>query len=99
MEEREAGLAQALSRIRGVDIDEAAIRAHVMWPQHLQGAGSDRGREDGPAKHFIWPPGPVLSFFDANGFKCRPADGASTDLFRGGNQFVGYCAEGIVRDE
>jgi hypothetical protein len=68
MEEREAGLAQALSRIRGVDIDEAAIRAHVMWPQHLRGAGSDRGREDGPAKHFVWPPGPVLSFFDANGF-------------------------------
>lgn len=68
MDEREEGLAAALDQIRGVDIDEPAVRAHVMWPDHLLGVTSDRGREGVPLKHFFWPPVPVLYRFDANGF-------------------------------
>jgi CubicO group peptidase (beta-lactamase class C family) len=64
----EEGLAAALDQLHGVDIDEAAGRAHVMWPDHLQGAASDRGREDLPVRRFPWPPGPVLYRFDATGF-------------------------------
>jgi CubicO group peptidase (beta-lactamase class C family) len=64
----EDGLAAALDQIRGIDIDEAAVRAHVMRPDHLQGAASDRGREDGPVRRFPWPPGPVLYRFDITGF-------------------------------
>src|SRR6185437_47986 len=56
----EEGLAAALDQLRGVDIDEAAVRAHVMWPDHLRGAASDRGREGVPVRHFVWPPGPAL---------------------------------------
>ena len=67
-DEREAGLAAALDQIRGVDIDEAAVRAHVMWPDHLLGVTSDRGREGAPLKRFFWPPAPVLYRFDASGF-------------------------------
>lgn len=37
-------LAAALKRIRGVDITEAQVRAHVMRPSHLDGVSSDRGR-------------------------------------------------------
>ncbi len=68
MDEREGGLAAALDQIRGVDIDEAAVRAHVMWPDHLLGVTSDRGREGVPLRRFFWPPVPVLYRFDANGF-------------------------------
>lgn len=68
VDEREVQLAEALGRIRGVDIDEATVRAHAMWPDHVRGAASDRGREDVPVKRFFWPPRPVLSFFDAAGF-------------------------------
>ena len=64
----EEGLAAALDQVRGVDIDEAAVRAHVMWPDHLRGAASDRGREGVPVRHFVWPPGPALYRFDATGF-------------------------------
>ena len=64
----EEGLAAALDQLRGVDIDEAAVRAHVMWPDHLRGAASDRGREGVPVRHFVWPPGPALYRFDATGF-------------------------------
>ncbi len=42
-------LARALERIRGVEISEAALRAHEIRPAHLEGAGSDRGRLDLPA--------------------------------------------------
>ena len=68
MDGREGGLAAALEQIHGVDIDEAAVRAHVMRPGHLLGVTSDQGREGAPARHFIWPPGPVLYRFDVIGF-------------------------------
>jgi Beta-lactamase len=41
-------LAAALTRIHGVDVSEAQLRAHDMRPLHLEGAGSDRGRLDLP---------------------------------------------------
>jgi len=70
MDEGEGELATALDQIRGVDIDEAAVRAHVMWPDYLVGVTSDRGREGVPVKRLVWPrpPVPVFYRFDANGF-------------------------------
>ena len=52
----ERGLAAALDQLRGVDIDEAAVRAHVMRPGNLLGVSSDRGREGVPAEHVALPP-------------------------------------------
>jgi CubicO group peptidase (beta-lactamase class C family) len=49
-------LAAALDQIRGVDIDEAAVRAHVMRPDNLLGVSSDRGREGVPAEDVALPP-------------------------------------------
>jgi CubicO group peptidase (beta-lactamase class C family) len=79
MDERERGLAAALDQIRGVDIDEAAVRAHVMRPGNLLGVSSDRGREGVPAEDVALPgpgpgplpvpgPGPVVYGLDAAGF-------------------------------
>jgi Beta-lactamase len=68
MDEREGGLA-ALDQIRGVDINEAAVRAHVMWPDYLLGVTSDRGREGVPVKDVFRPlPLPVFYRFDVTGF-------------------------------
>jgi CubicO group peptidase (beta-lactamase class C family) len=67
MTEPQAGLAAVLSQIRGVDIDEAALRAHVQWPDHLQGVASDRGREDVPARLLHGPP-VSLYHLDVPGF-------------------------------
>lgn len=39
-------LAAAMTRIRGFEITEAQVRAHVMRPPHLDGISSDRGRLD-----------------------------------------------------
>jgi hypothetical protein len=52
----ERGLAAALDQLRGVDIGEAAVRAHVMRPGNLLGVSSDRGREGVPAEHVALPP-------------------------------------------
>jgi CubicO group peptidase (beta-lactamase class C family) len=69
MDEREAGLAAALDQIRGVDIDEAAVRAHAMRPDYLLEVTSDRGPEGVPAKYVLRPPpAPVPYHFDATGF-------------------------------
>ena len=70
MDEREGALAAALDQIRGVDLDEAAVLAHVMRPDHLLGVTSDRGREDVPSKDVFRPPLPVVVFYelDVNGF-------------------------------
>lgn len=68
MDGREGGLAAALERIRGVDIDEAAVRAHVMRPVNLLGVTSDQGREGVPARRLFWPPGPTLYHLDVTGF-------------------------------
>lgn len=68
MDER-GGLTAALAQVRGVDIDEAAVRAHVMRPGHLLGVTSDRGREGVPVKRLFRPPlVPVLYRLDAAGF-------------------------------
>ncbi len=67
MDEREGGLTGALHQIRGVDIDEAAVRAHVMRPEHLLRVTSDRGREGVPVRKFFWPPFPIYSL-DVSGF-------------------------------
>jgi CubicO group peptidase (beta-lactamase class C family) len=47
--DEQGGLAAALDQLRGVNIDEAAVRAHAMRPGHLLGVSSDRGPEDVPA--------------------------------------------------
>jgi hypothetical protein len=73
------GLTAALDQIRGVDIDEAAVRAHVMRPGNLLGVSSDRGREGVPVEHVALPapapapvpgPGPAPGVYglDAAGF-------------------------------
>ena len=61
MNNNEANLAAALARLKGITVDEAAIRAHVMRPQHLIGAVSDGGRKDAPLIRDL-PPQPGLSF-------------------------------------
>jgi hypothetical protein len=55
MKENEARLETALRRIKGVKVDEAAIRAHVMRPQQIVGVVSDRGREDAPIIEHLRP--------------------------------------------
>ena len=61
MKDNEAKLAAALGRIKGVAVDEAAIRAHVMRPQQLVGTVSDRGREDAQRIQDL-PPQPGVSY-------------------------------------
>ena len=61
MNENEAKLAAALRRIKGVTVDEAAIRTHVMRPENVVGAISDRGREDAPIIQNL-PPQPGVSY-------------------------------------
>jgi len=39
-------LAAAMARVRGVEITEAQVRAHVMRSPHLDAISSDRGRLD-----------------------------------------------------
>lgn len=71
MDERGGELAAALDQIRSVDVDEVAVRAHVMRPDHLLGVSSDQGLEGVPLEHFFWPPPvsvPAFYEFDANGF-------------------------------
>ena len=61
MNDNEAKLAAAVGRIKGVTVEEAAIRAHVMRPQQVVGAVSDRGSEDAPRIQVL-PPQPGLSY-------------------------------------
>jgi|HubBroStandDraft_3_1064219.scaffolds.fasta_scaffold15640_3 hypothetical protein len=56
MDEREGALAGVLDQLRGVDIDDAAVRAHVMRPDNLLGVSSDRGPEGVPAEDVALPP-------------------------------------------
>src|ERR1700693_6422675 len=56
-----ADVVAALGRIQGVKVDEAAIRAHVMRPENVVGAISDRGREDAPIIQNL-PPRPGVSY-------------------------------------
>jgi CubicO group peptidase (beta-lactamase class C family) len=71
MAEREGWLAAALAQLRGVEIDEAAVRAHMVRPESLLNAHSDRGIAGAPAERAVHsPPFPVPVFwgFDAAGF-------------------------------
>jgi len=64
-------LAAALAQVRGVVIDEAAVRAHMVRPESLLNVRSDRGRAGAPAERAVHsPPFPVPVFygFDAAGF-------------------------------
>lgn len=47
--EHSAQLTTALAQLRGVQLDEAALRAHVMRPAGVSAASSDQGRHDLPA--------------------------------------------------
>jgi CubicO group peptidase (beta-lactamase class C family) len=69
--EREGWLAAALAQVRGVEIDEAAVRARMMRPDSLLNAHSDGGRAGAPAERVVHPPPfpvPVFYAFDAAGF-------------------------------
>jgi CubicO group peptidase (beta-lactamase class C family) len=69
MAEREGWLAAALAQVRGVEIDEAAVRAHMV--RSLLNASPDRGRAGAPAERAVHPPPfpvPVFWGFDAAGF-------------------------------
>lgn len=68
MKENEARFAAALGRIKGVKVDEAMIRAHVMRPRHLGGVISDRGREDAPLVEKHWPPSVLIYELNIRGF-------------------------------
>ena len=61
MNDNEAKLAAALGRIKGVTVNEAAIRTHVMRPPHVIGVVSDRGREGVPIVENL-PPKPGVSY-------------------------------------
>jgi hypothetical protein len=68
MKENEAKAVAAFERIKGVKIDEVAIRSHVLRPKNVVGVISDRGREDAPAIAHI-PPNPGFIYeLDVNGF-------------------------------
>ena len=71
MAEREGWLAAALAQVRGVEFDEAAVRARMTRPESLLNAHSDGGRAGAPAERAVHrPPFPVPVFyaFDAAGF-------------------------------
>jgi hypothetical protein len=67
MKENEAKAAAAFERIRGVKIDEAAIRSHVLRPKNVVRVISDRGREDAPAIEHIPPVPGFIYELDVNG--------------------------------
>ena len=62
MAEREVWLAAALAQVRGVEIDEAAVRARMVRPDSLLNVHSDRGRAGAPAgngdRHAVFRPVP-----------------------------------------
>jgi len=58
MSERAERLTAALEQVRGVDIDEATVLAHVIRPDNLLGTSSDRGPEGVPPEDFPVPPSP-----------------------------------------
>ena len=70
MNDRLGGLTAALDQIRGVDIDDAAVRAHVMWPDYLREVTSDRGPEGVPVERLLRPPPPRPEYYslDVAGF-------------------------------
>jgi CubicO group peptidase (beta-lactamase class C family) len=82
MKENEAKVAAALGRIQGVNVDEAAIRAHVMRPQQVLGVLSDRGREDAPIVEHLRPRPDLIYELDIRGFT-KALESALTNLTAG----------------
>jgi hypothetical protein len=82
MKENEARVAAALGRIQGVNVDEAAIRAHVMRPQQVGGVISDRGREDAPMIEHVRPRPHLIYELDIRGFT-KALQSALTNLTAG----------------
>jgi CubicO group peptidase (beta-lactamase class C family) len=81
MAEREGWLAAALAQVRGVEIDEAAVRAHMVRPDSLLNVHSDRGIAGALAERAVdRPPFPVPVFwgFDAAGFMALLQDALAT---------------------
>lgn len=66
----EQTLTSALAQIRGVTVDESAVRAHAIRPSHVQEVLSSRGLEEG--RPFVASPFPAATvfpyFFDVDGF-------------------------------
>ena len=54
-------LASALGDIRGIKVDEGAVRAHAIRPSHVQDVISSRGLEEGKAH--IASPFPATTVF------------------------------------
>jgi CubicO group peptidase (beta-lactamase class C family) len=63
-------LTSALADVRGVKVDEASVRAHVIRPSHIQDVVSSRGLEEGKAHIlFPFPPSTIFPYvFDVDGF-------------------------------
>src|ERR1700722_9439146 len=68
MSANEEKVAAALARIRGLKIDDAALRAHVMRPLYVTDVITDRGREDAPLIEHIEPLADFVYVLDVNGF-------------------------------
>ncbi|MGA8027650.1 MAG: serine hydrolase domain-containing protein [Bryobacteraceae bacterium] len=66
MKENEAELAAAVRQIKGLNVNDSDIHAHVMLPPHLLVAFSDRGKEDVPISHH--PPGRLHNELNVQGF-------------------------------
>jgi Beta-lactamase len=63
-----AGLTDALQSIRGITVDPAAIRAHVMYPPNVVGVRSDQGLGQPPRGHSVSPSSLAQYVFDIDGF-------------------------------
>src|SRR5437588_673185 len=80
METKAAGT--GLASIKNVAVDEAALKAHVMRPQHVLNVVSSRGLHEGIAEPKIkFPPGPTFHF-DGDGF-CKALHAALKDSVAG----------------
>ncbi len=63
-----ARLDEALRQIRGVTVDAATIRAHVMYPPNVVGVRSDQGLGQPPDSHSVSPSSLAQHVFDIDGF-------------------------------
>jgi hypothetical protein len=64
----DGALAGALRSIRGITVDPAAIRAHLMYPPNLVGVRSDQGLGRPPDSHSVSPSSLAEYVFDIDGF-------------------------------
>ena len=68
MDSDDAALADALDSIRGITVDPAAIRGHVMYPPNVVGVRSDQGLGRPPDRHSVSPSSSAQYVFDIDGF-------------------------------